>query len=394
MASKRVHLTATSLREFTQAVQSDTSVQELTLVGIHDDDGQRPLDEAPAAREELIDLLAQAFTVLVESGVKPLTLLNLRIDIGGAGRRPIPKTELEARSTSRSAWQCSNDTFFIAIQALAASKLQIQGLNVFNDLDMKLFALASDQFNIVDWDSPDVGHALADLKSLSVNISTPVFAFRKRKTQKGAADWLGRVTEWTAPQVRAEAEKESTFNGLARLVQKCPQLKHFEYRWLGIPLPQLPDLQGFKFPGWKILHLVTQLPNLPTLKRCTLRHHITRGPDVLELLERTKPAELFIGPMWLDPGKFKPIFDYCTSKEANMEKLGFRGPLYQLGRPDLGQVHFQRQEYDEDAECSAHLMREGDAIRRPIYHHMDTQGFVRPGSTYCDVVGEGKANTF
>ncbi|SPJ87167.1 uncharacterized protein FTOL_12192 [Fusarium torulosum] len=183
---------------------------------------------------------------------------------------------------------------------------------------MKLFALARDQLNIVGWDSPDIDHALAAFKSLEVNVSTPVYAFRQVKGQRGSPDWLGRVTEWTASQVRAEAEKENNSNGLARLVQKYPRLEDFEYRWLGIPLPGLIELQGFKFPGWKILYHWAKLPDLLTPKRCTFRQQIIRDTNVLDFTKRTKPAELHIGPMWLDPGKFKPIFDYCTSKEANM----------------------------------------------------------------------------
>ncbi|KAF5018299.1 hypothetical protein F66182_9724 [Fusarium sp. NRRL 66182] len=397
MTQRKVQLTSSSLNEFVQHVQFSEPIHELTLVGIHHDDGTRVPKEPPATREELLELLTRGFTAIAQGDSTCLTSLHLRIDVGGSlrsGHRPKPKTELELRSTSKSAWECTNDTFFLALQALTASRLPVQSLNMFNDTDMKLFGLASDQLDTIDWDSPDVVHVFSSLKTLSANISTPVFAFRQTKGQNGNPDWLGRVTEWTGPQVRAEAEKESNFDSLARLVQKCPRLEDFEYRWLGIPLPGLPDLKGFTFPGWKILHYLSQASNLPKLKRCTFRHQITRDSDVLEFIKRTKPTELFMGPMWLDLGKFKPILDYCTTEEASMEKVDFRGPLYQLEKPDLGQVHFQQQEYDEDAECSAHLIREGDGLRRPIYHHLDPQGFVKPGSTFCKVVGESKAHMF
>lgn len=110
----------------------------------------------------------------------------------------------------RSAWHCSNDTFFVTMQSLAAAKLQIQCLNLFNDTDMKLFALASDQLNLIDWDRPpDITHVLATVTSLNTNIPTPMFAFRGRGEdweEFGDTDWLERVINWTAPQIRALME--------------------------------------------------------------------------------------------------------------------------------------------------------------------------------------------
>ncbi|KAH6951708.1 hypothetical protein DER45DRAFT_576894 [Fusarium avenaceum] len=398
MTQKTVHLTTSALNSWIEEVEAGEQVHQLFLVGIHDEDGERRLREPPATREELVHLLAQAFNGLAKGGVNPLSYLGSRIDSLGpltSGHQIQIKTELESRSTSKSAWQCSIDTFFVVMHALAASKLQVEKLNLFNDDDMKLFALPSDQLNVIDWDNPDICHALAALKSLRINISTPVYAFRQIDGEGGSPDWLGRVTELTASQIRTEIEQESNFDGLAKLIAKCPQLEDFEYRWLGIPLPGLKELQGLKFPGWKILYLLTELPNLPKLRRCTFQHLITRDTDVLEFLKRTQPDEVFFGPMWLDDGKYQPIFDYCNSKEANVTKLFAKGPLYQLARPDLGQVHFQRQEYDGDAQCSPHLRREGDAVQRPIHFHIDPQGFVEPGSTHCDVIlDEGLVGTF
>ncbi|KAM0075000.1 hypothetical protein ACKRZS_012812 [Fusarium odoratissimum] len=199
---------------------------------------------------------------------------------------------------------------------------------------MKLFDLAGDQFNLIDWDSPDIAHVLATMTSLNSNISTRVFASRERGDdwrEVGYTDWLERVTDWTAPQIRAEVENESNFTGLARLVQKCPRLQDFAYQALGIPLPGLPELKGFQFLNWKILQYVSELPSLPKLNR---------------------------------------------SLESNMQKLEVRGPIYQMGLEERGQVHFQRQPYDEDAECCAHLRRQGEGVRRPIHFHLDPQGFV------------------
>ncbi|KAM0346202.1 hypothetical protein ACHAPU_005624 [Fusarium lateritium] len=397
MTQRLINLTISALESFIEDTQAGEPVGQLGLVGIHDEDGERRLDEPPATRQELIRLVTQAFDGLVKNGNSPLLYLDLRIDSMGplkSGHQIQIKTELEERSTSKSAYQCSIDTFVIAIEALAASKLQVKILNIFNDDEMKLFALPSDQLGLVDWNRPDIVHSLATLGGLCVNLSTPAYSFRQIDGQGGRTDWLGRVTEFTASQIREKTEMEINFDGLPKMIQKCPKLESFEFRWLGIPLPGLRELQGFKFPGWKILYLLTQLPTLPRLLRFDLRHHITRETDVLEFIKRTKPVHLYIGPMWLDPGKYQPIFDYCNSKEAEMERFVARGPLYQLA-PEQGQVHFQRQEYDEDELCSPHLQRDDEGCQRPIHFHLDTQGFVEAGSTYCDLVlGPNVAKTF
>ncbi|KAF5000516.1 hypothetical protein FGRMN_1683 [Fusarium graminum] len=397
MTQRLINLTPRALESLIEDSRAGELVGQLGLVGIHDEDGERRLSEAPATRQELIRLLTQAFNGLVQNGNSPSLHLDLRIDSVGpikSSHQIKIMTELEEWSTSRSAYQCSVDTFFVAIEALAASKLQIETFNIFNDDEMKLFALLSDQLGAVDWNRPDIAHSLAALKGLCVNISTPAYSFRQVDGQGGAPDWLGRVTEFTASQILEEIEKEYNFDGLPKMIQKCPLLGSFEFRWLGIPLPGLKELQGFKFPGWKILHLLTQSPHLPRLLRVDLKHHITKEIDVLEFIKRTKPIHLYIGPMWLDSGQYRLIFDYCNSKEAEIEVFVARGPLYQLA-PEQGQVHFQRQGYNEEKLCSPHLQRDEDGLRRPIHFHLDTQGFVEAGSTYCNVVlGPNVAKTF
>ncbi|KAF4961527.1 hypothetical protein FGADI_151 [Fusarium gaditjirri] len=310
-------------------------------MGVHDKDGERQLSEPPATREELISLLV---AVLAKGPGNPLGIVSLRIHAEGCPKHQIQiKNDLEERSTMKSTWQCSKDTFFVAMQSLVAAKLQIQCLNLFRNTDMKLFALASDQFNLIDWDRPETAHVLATVTPLNMNISTRVFAFRDRN--------------WTARQIRAEAENED-----------------FAYQALGIPLPGLPELKGFQFPNWKILQYVSKLPSLPKLYRLTLRFQFTKESAVLNLLKRTRPAGLFIGPMWLYPGKLKPIFEFCSSPESKMQKFGVRGPTYQMDLEERGQVQFQRQPYNEDADCCAHLRREGKVVRRPIHFDLDPQG--------------------
>ncbi|WKT51121.1 hypothetical protein QSH57_016091 [Fusarium oxysporum f. sp. vasinfectum] len=292
-------------------------------MGVHDEDGERQLSEPPATREELVSLLTKAFTALAKGTGNPLGTVTLRIHTEGRPKHQIQiRSEVEERSMMRSTWH------------------------------------------------PDIAHVLATGTPLNTNISTKVFAFRERGDdwrEVGDTDWLERVTDWTAPQIRAEAENESNFTGLARLVQKCPRLQDIAYQALDIHLP---------FPNWKILQYVSELPSLPRLNRLALRFQLMKESIVLNLLKRTRPGGLFIGPKRLDPGNFKPISKFCRSLESNMQRLEVRGPIYQMGLEERGQVHFQRQPYDDDAECCAHLRRQGEGVQRSIHSHLDPQGFV------------------
>ncbi|RKK53272.1 hypothetical protein BFJ67_g5195 [Fusarium oxysporum f. sp. cepae] len=161
--------------------------------------------------------------------------------------------------------------------------------------------------------------------------------------------------------------------------ETCPKVSSTSRLCIPSPwhsLPGPPELKGIQFPNWKILQYVSELPSLPRLNRLALRFQLMKESIVLNLLKRTQPGGLFIGPMRLDPGNFKPIFKFCSSPESNMQKLEVRGPIYQMGLEERGEVHFQRQPYDEDAECCAHLRRQGEGVRRPIHSHLDPQGFV------------------
>ncbi|RKK37799.1 hypothetical protein BFJ66_g12805 [Fusarium oxysporum f. sp. cepae] len=282
-------------------------------MGVHDEDGERQLSEPPATREELISLLTKAFTALAKGTGNPLGTVALRIHTEGRPKHQIQiRSEVEERSMMRSTWH------------------------------------------------PDIAHVLATVTPLNTNISTRVFAFRERGgdwREVGDTDWLERVTDWTAPQI---------LSSTSRLCIPSP--------WHSLPGP--PELKGIQFPNWKILQYVSELPSLPRLNRLALRFQLMKESIVLNLLKRTQPGGLFIGPMRLDPGNFKPIFKFCSSPESNMQKLEVRGPIYQMGLEERGEVHFQRQPYDEDAECCAHLRRQGEGVRRPIHSHLDPQGFV------------------
>ncbi|KAF5694346.1 hypothetical protein FDENT_1212 [Fusarium denticulatum] len=282
----------------------------------------------------------------------PLGTVALRVHAEGRPKHHIQiKSKLEERSTMKITWQCTNDTIFVTMLSLAAAKLQIQCLNLFGDTDMKLFALASDQLNLIDWDRPDIAHVLATVISLNTNISTRVFAFKDRGgVGKRLATQIGLKESQTGQRLRfaLELKTKAILLALQDLSRNVLGFKTLHTKPLA--LPRLPELKDFQFPNWKILKYVSELPSLPKLNRY--------------------------------PRKFKHIFEFCSSPESNMQKLEVRAPLYQMGPEERGQIHFQRQQYDEDAECCAHLRRQGEGVRRPIHFHSDPQTSIEVGTSF------------
>ncbi|KAF5715983.1 hypothetical protein FMUND_6628 [Fusarium mundagurra] len=119
MADIIVFLTPKNLQKFVQDAESGIVYKNLAIMGVHDEDDERQLSEPPVTREELISLLTKAFTALTKDSGNPLGIIALRIH---AKERPKHQTqiksELEERSTMKSTWQCTNDTFFVVFAAM------------------------------------------------------------------------------------------------------------------------------------------------------------------------------------------------------------------------------------------------------------------------------------
>lgn len=182
-----VDLTADSLLSFAKATQADSplcKVHTLHLAGIirEPDDSTIPSWErkfnCSAQTEHEVQLVSQAFDGLAKynkDGILPSFSLRIAV-VKRNNKRDLP------RSTGRgyplkSLWQCTVNSFNTAIRALAASKLRVRQMNLFNERDMQNCSLSCDQLNMFDWTDAGIVDSLTAVTTLSISLTDRIFAF-------------------------------------------------------------------------------------------------------------------------------------------------------------------------------------------------------------------------
>jgi hypothetical protein len=270
-----------------------------------------------------VTLLSSAFrNILMNSPHGRLLSLSLEVVV----YREDAETRIPplARSGWTFIWQSAADTFHTAFRSLAASKLPIQKLNIFNDRRLQRCSLASDELGKIDFDDKGLALSLGSLKSLSLSISERI-VFRSRRDAEDSYDqadergWDLSGEERDDEDIRAEEADERNFIGLAKLLQLTSGLQELEIHryWLGLCRPDS------NLHLERILQRVATMETLPNLKVIELRGMSTTEEDLLKLLQRTGVRKLYMYNIHLASGTFRSIFDYCTHESAGMEKLYF-----------------------------------------------------------------------
>ncbi|KAI7759081.1 hypothetical protein LZL87_012820 [Fusarium oxysporum] len=263
-------------------------------------------------------------------------------------------------------------TFDTVISALAATSLRIDGLNIFSEPNIRRPSLACDQINAIDWNGSGFAKSLATLRSLSISLSTRVFAFR-RALQESKQD-VGRPSKKEAAGVQAEAEDENDFTGLSRLLRLCNQLENLEIDYLRIPMGYSALVGHFYYET--ILQRIVELDRLPILKRCKFSGISAKETDLLGFIQRTRVRELSLEKVILCTGTFQSTFDYCTSRAASMTKLHF-DTLYEIPYewPRREKMIFfaggaKSRIGFPSASATEKLDREGESVRTSITYYI------------------------
>ncbi|UPK92249.1 hypothetical protein LCI18_003184 [Fusarium solani-melongenae] len=332
--TQHVVMTADALRELIVNVQAGgfrSCARRLCLVGVADKETERTqTSQLDPHQEEITSLLTQAYNGLAKphSVDGPLSLsLELRIV-----KNDLPNNVLRATTDlakSRTVWQCAVEVFDQSLRALAASHLKLKHLNIFNGPKMENCSLPSEQLNMINWSDPGLANSLSTLTSLSVNLSTPVFLLKNLRDPPGDG-LVGRSLGGV------EAAQERNFGGLAKVLGACPRLEDLDLRYRRIVTRPL-------YHDREVLKHVAGLQTLPVLNRLSISGFTTKSPELLNILERTKPRELSLGPITLETGTFHSIFDYCSSRGANMSKASFERLVQMSHQDGAGVVHFVSQ---------------------------------------------------
>ncbi|KAI8663418.1 hypothetical protein NCS57_00942600 [Fusarium keratoplasticum] len=333
--TQHVVMTADALRELTVNVQAGgfrSCVRRLCLVGVADKEAERTqTSKLDPRQEEMTSLLTQTYNGLAKHhSVDSLLSLSLELRVV---KNDLPNNVLRATThlaKSRTVWQCAIDVFDQSLRALAASTLKLKHLNIFNGPNMENCSLPSEQLSMINWSDPGLADSLSTLTSLSVNISTPIFLCKTLRDPSGDG-LVGR----SLGGIEA-AQEERNFGGLAKVLAACPRLEDLDLRYHRIITQPL-------YHDWEVLQRVAGLQTLPVLNRLSISGFTAKSPDLLNILERTKPRELCLGPIALETGTFHSIFDYCSSRGANIFKASFERLVQMSHQDGAGVVHFVSQ---------------------------------------------------
>lgn len=373
---KHIELTREELGLFANGIQAGGLrhlLQDLTITGIANEEYTAP-NKAPGDPR----LLSRAFQELASTNRdKSPSLLSLRVAVATKNEERIPPAKSIGMFVWKRVWQSTADTFITAFQALAASSLPIECLNIFNGSEQQRCSLASDQLNKINWSDAGLARSLASVQSLSISLSCRALEFYEDEDEQ-EYNWENDILEdnETEPperdrdELRAEAEDDDNFTGLAKLLKLLGQLQTFELHYLHIHNVLPIDSQDER-----LFQHVAGLANLPTLKWCRLRGIIVREEHLLAFIKGTSVNELLLETVKLRSGTFRSIFEYCTSDEASITKLYFDA----LTEGNNGMVHFigpgcSRIGFDPLTMGSEMLERQGNEVKQPIIYHFPNMG--------------------
>ncbi|KAL4946502.1 hypothetical protein BDV06DRAFT_208628 [Aspergillus oleicola] len=181
-------------------------------------------------------------------------------------------------------WQAAADTFHTALAALAASGIAVQWLDVYNGVEQS--SLACNEPSAVNFEFNALATSLTSLKTLAMSFSDRVINLRTEDsglTGDSADEW----------------DEHWEDDGLPALLQRCRGLESLELHHY-----QLMDLRDseLNLHRERFFRYIAEIVTLPPLKRVVLRGFRVRSADVLA-------------------ARFEPIFGYCTSEMASLERL-------------------------------------------------------------------------
>jgi hypothetical protein len=169
--SKRVEITPHALKAFVDTTQPGRHgylVQELALVGLTNDtlgDNSKPQD-VPTETE--LDLLTQACNGIAANG-RSGALLSLSLEVAVVPDRTEERILPDTAATGgwRLVWQSAAQRFHTTIRALAASRLPLEKLDMFNNRQLQSCSIASDELCRIDFLNKRLAISLSSLESVT-----------------------------------------------------------------------------------------------------------------------------------------------------------------------------------------------------------------------------------
>ncbi|KAK3724900.1 hypothetical protein LTR37_000948 [Vermiconidia calcicola] len=292
---------------------------------------------------ESVGLLAEAFRNIASNGKLGL-LPHLAMDVA-VYRQNAETKQLPAEGGD---WdrisQAAADCFHMTMSSLAKSGLLTTRLDIFSSASRcnlgcgELYQLGS--YNSL------LAQAMSGMKSLSLSLS------ERHLVDSGEQP--------DHEMVEALSSTKSDPSALPNFFALMPQLEDLNLHWYRTYQPGTRRLNSEPFHG------LSEHVCLTALTQCSLRGLFLSERSFLTFLQRVPVKRLFLEEVHMVEGSFTPVFEYCTSEEANMEYLWL---------DDLWQVGLL---YFHDSTClkfprrpgrgigGQTLERRGNELRRPI----------------------------
>ncbi|KAK5561942.1 hypothetical protein LTR46_000747 [Exophiala xenobiotica] len=246
--SKRVEVTERGLEDlakFTKPGRIGALLQKLTVIGLATNvwSGHRPPRLIKCHKHSTEDerkLLSEAFrTIATHSHSGKLASLTLKVDLIEDGEK-VPDCELW-RYDFKFSWYAAARVFDLAWRALAMSALQVEGLNIFSDIEMRSGALSCELLTELDWEDPGLLKSFASIQSLSMSLSTRLIEeyepeedeneVGEHGTDRGGRDRRESPKRREVDDLRAEVANEKNFIGLGKLLRHCQQLSNVDIHY-------------------------------------------------------------------------------------------------------------------------------------------------------------------
>lgn len=365
--SKRIDLTLHALRAFVSATQAGRLgclVEELVLVGLvnlaeEQNTGSNPELHLATAKAEL-DLLSKAFNALTASKKsREFISLSLEVEVVQDKLRLLPA------AVTGEGWKCvwrrAAWTFHITVDALAASRLPLEQLNVFNSHQSQSCSLACEELSRAVFQDQGLATSFASLKSLSISLSDRIIE------NLPAFDFSQPVKEKDIREAESKATAKSNFVGVATFLELACSLDSLEIHFYWLNTAHF-YLRNPYTPNEHLLKQAAKSKNLPKLKQCKLRGIYISDKDLLAFIQHTATRRLFLQNVAITSGKFRPVFDYCTGKATGLEELHFdyllekHHVLYFPTPSQVGQI-------TGSGKSTTSLQRVGDEVKHPIIYH-------------------------
>ncbi|EME81655.1 uncharacterized protein MYCFIDRAFT_32340 [Pseudocercospora fijiensis CIRAD86] len=343
---KHVDLTRESLEQFLRQTQSDSLVclvEDLILVGQKAPTVKQLGDEF--MMEEELEILRQrkAESDSLRKSGRDVKLLAQSLENLAKSRKygPLPSLRLEVvvyRDTAykrlepigggswKMIWAEAASTLKTAMSALARSRLAVQQLHVFTDLQR--CSVASNEI----LPAIDANARLDKLSKLAISVSSRIIDETDRDMNRtgdryDVVDWSTRPQERDIEVLKQEASDENNFSGLPRLLALCSNLEelHVHQYSLTYHVLQRSDLHLESY-----LELVVAMIPFPKLTKLRLQGGTAREQDLVSLVQQQGALQdLAMESIALQPGgSFRALFEYLGN---HFESL-FLEDLFEDGR--------------------------------------------------------------